>query len=464
MFARTARRSLTLGLSLLLGLVAAWAVPGISFAGRGPRLNQVLSLSDRAKAKLPPRTKQRAIQRYGLKPMALRRSFIKKHNTHYKYQIPMERAPHQVLNQKKSGRCWAFAMDRVLESKVAKKGKAPTEISKSFINYHALRTKSLALLVTAAKMGQRQPAKLSGMLSEGGTQSRALDITMKYGVVPESKMPSTADGANSGVFLNQLQILIVKAQRSFGQIKGGPEANPKRQKVFNTYARQAQRLLDTTVGKPPRKFKVDGKFYTPKTYAQNYLGLNKGDLDYVVLSHDPTHAFNRRYQEKGVGMKPFEGYNVSMKTMQQAMKKTIRGGESIYFATNVSANNPYRVGDGPHDPKEARGVLSLRAFNYDALIPSTKISKRDRIRTGISPTNHAMTITGYDPGKKRGSVLKWKVDNSWGTAVGDKGHFHMYDDFFRQYGTKVLVPRSSVSKSVLAKIEGAPLVGANKKK
>ena len=146
----------------------------------------------------------------------------------------------------------------------------------------------------------------------------------------------------------------------------------------------------------------------------------------------------------------------SSKVLQEAVKKTVRGGEAVYFSTNVSADNIHRVKKGDNIPREAQGILSLRAFDYKSYIPTAKLSKRDRVRSGISAANHAMTITGFDPGRK-GSVRKWKVDNSWGTAIGDNGHLHMYNDFFRHYMREVVVPRSSVPKAILAKIEAKPV-------
>ena len=444
---------------ILTGIMPA----GDAGARKTVPLERVLTMSDRAKARLPIRTRTRAARKFGLKAVALRQGFLKRHNTQYKVQIPMERVPHKVRDQKSSGRCWAFATDHVLESKLFNsKGKSP-EISKSFINYHALRDKSRTLLKATA-LTEGKLSKLPNMLGEGGTQARALNIVKRHGVVPERKMPSTVDGDNSGVFMSQLKTILAGAQRSFAGIKKGPRAKAQRRKLITRYMKEVDGLLASTVGKPPRRFRINGKTFTPRTYARE-LGLGPNKLgDYVVLTNDPTRTWNRRYKEQSLGMASFESYNVSHKTMQNAMKKTLKGGEAIYFATNVSRDNPHRAGTTKAEPQKAQGILSVKAFNYKGWVPTKKISKRVRMKAGISPTNHAMAITGYDPGKKRGSVLKWKVDNSWGSKIGDKGHFHMYDDYFRNYATRILVPRSAVPTSLLKKIEGQAFVGAKKKK
>ena len=450
------------------GKIAAWSLisaaglmllaPPCNARGRQP-LRKVLDMSDRARAQLPKGKKLKAIRRFGLEAVALRRGFVKRHKPTYRVEVPITQP---IQNQKKSGRCWAFATDRVLESKLQKMGKPATAISPSFINYHALRQKSASLLLTSMMTkGKHPPALVSRMLGEGGTSGRALTIVKKYGLVPEAKMPTTADGAASGVFLNQLKMVLTRAGQSFARIPTGPDATAQRKKVLKSYLKEVDTLLNATVGKPPRRFKIDGKYYTPKTYATDYLGLKGKEMDYVALGNDPTKGWNHRYQVKGLGVAPYERYNVSAKVLQEAVKKTLRGGEAVYFSTNVSADNIHRVKKGDNIPREAQGILSLKAFDYKAYIPTVKMSKRDRVRGGISTANHAMTITGYDPGRGR-AVRKWKVDNSWGTAIGDNGHLHMYNDFFRHYMREVVVPRSAVPKAILKKIEAKPLTQPKK--
>ena len=53
-----------------------------------------------------------------------------------------------------------------------------------------------------------------------------------------------------------------------------------------------------------------------------------------------------------------------------------------------------------------------------------------------------MVFSGFDRPDKAAPVVKYKVENSWGTKAGDKGVFHMYRAWFRQYVTYVVVPRT----------------------
>jgi bleomycin hydrolase len=456
------RRASTTPVPWLVALVLLLASGTIQARPR-VRVDRVLSMSDRARAKLTPRQKRKALRRFGLKAMALRRSFVAQHNPNYKVEIPAERLPsHGIKNQQRTGRCWAFATNKVIESKLAKKGLPMTAMSPSYINYYSLYHKAMSTLVLSARMKDKGgPALANRLLGEGGTGMHALALVQRHGLVPESKMPTTADGANSGVTLNLLKRLVSNASRELAKVPEGKQSVHQRVTLLKRYRKEIRALLKTTIGTPPNRFKVDGKWYTPKTYASDYLGLKPADLDYVVLGNNPTKSWNRPYKVPSLVV-PYKRFNVSQKVLERAVKRTLRGGDAVYFSTNVSADNPHRVAKGPHIPKEAQGILSLKAFNYDAYIPSTKMSKRTRAASAISDANHAMALTGYDP-IGRTKVRKWKVDNSWGTKIGDGGHLHMYGDFFNTYVREVLVPRSSLPKALVRKLEATPMVKPAKK-
>ena len=450
--------------AFLLVAVLALVCPCPAQARRPALVDRVPTMGDRQKARLPESVKLKAVHKYGLKAVALRQGFLKRHNTHYRYEVPLARKNLPIRDQKSSGRCWAFATERVMESKQVKAGQPSVELSKSFINYHSLRHTARNLLQKVAITHGRKP-NMASALGEGANQTRAMKILEQYGAVPEGKMPTTNDGANSGVFLSQLQTVLARASSDFARIKKGPEAKDRMISTLKAYHKEVDNLLKVTVGKPPRSFKVDGKYYTPRTYAKELLHGGAATSEYVVLTHDPRRAWNRAYKEADNAGLSYPSYNVPLGDLQKAVKRTIRQGEAVYFAGNASANNPHRVGTSKAEPKSAHGILSLKAFDYKSFVPYKPVSKRQRLKAGITPTNHAMAFTGYDPAPGgKGKVAKWKVDNSWGEKSGDKGHFHMYDDYFRQYVTRVQVPRSAVPAALLAKIEGKGLVGARDKK
>jgi bleomycin hydrolase len=69
---------------------------------------------------------------------------------------------------------------------------------------------------------------------------------------------------------------------------------------------------------------------------------------------------------------------------------------------------------------------------------------------------HAMVFTGVDVDAE-GKPTKWRVENSWGDQVGEKGFLVMSDNWFDQYMYEVVVDKRYVSAEVLALLETEPV-------
>ena len=104
------------------------------------------------------------------------------------------------------------------------------------------------------------------------------------------------------------------------------------------------------------------------------------------------------------------------------MVKSIKAGHAVFFGCDV--------GKFSHS---ASGIMATELFDYEAAF-GTKLSltKAERLDMGESMMTHAMVITGValdDAGK----VQRYRVENSWGEDVGDKGYMVMSDAWFDQY-------------------------------
>jgi bleomycin hydrolase len=400
----------------------------------------------------------------GLKNAALRPAFLKQHVPSYGCEIPMEKLPHAARNQRGSGRCWIFATEHVLESKIRQRGsREKLHLSRSFINYHSLRERCRQQLLAAATHDGPLSSDLrDASLSEGGWFPLAAELVRRYGVVPDRAMPSTkdADASHSsyGVVMTELSRVLASAYRDLDALStdGRSERQIKHDRVAvaRDYAARVDKLLASTLGRPPKTFTYGGKEYTPRSFAREHLKLTDEDLSFVTLSHDPRRGWNRKVtrdlDSHLSGFKLVE-YNVPMSVIEDAVRATLDSGQAVAFGTNVGLGNKHRA--DKKAPPGGSGILSLSAYDYGRLIPQAGLDKRARIRSRITPTNHEMTFTGYDPSADGKSVRKWKVDNSWGPDADDHGHLHMYDDYFRQYVTDVSVPRSALPAALLEQMD-----------
>ncbi len=65
---------------------------------------------------------------------------------------------------------------------------------------------------------------------------------------------------------------------------------------------------------------------------------------------------------------------------------------------------------------------------------------------------HAMVLTGVGF-NTQGKPAKWRVENSWGAEVGDKGSMIMSDQWFEEYLYEVTVNKQYLSAELLAVLD-----------
>ncbi|KFN91734.1 aminopeptidase C [Tetragenococcus muriaticus 3MR10-3] len=83
-------------------------------------------------------------------------------------------------------------------------------------------------------------------------------------------------------------------------------------------------------------------------------------------------------------------------------------------------------------------------------------TKAQRLDYGESMMTHAMVLTGVDI--VDGNSTKWKIENSWGEKVGDKGFFVASDDWMDEFTYQIVVRKDFLTEEQLAAYEQEPTV------
>ena len=219
-------------------------------------------------------------------------------------------------------------------------------------------------------------------------------------------------------------------------------------------------LLAISLGTPPTEFdfeyRDEEKNYhldrnlTPQSFYEKYVGV---DLDeYVSIINAPTEdkPFMKSYTVdmlgNVVGGKQVKYLNLEMDEFKELAVKQLEQGESVWFGCDV----------GQSSTRDS-GIMALDAYDVEDLFDvDLTMTKAERLDYGESLMTHAMVLTGVD--LIDGQAKKWKVENSWGEKVGEKGFFVMSDEWMDEYTYQIVVRKEFLSEEQLAAFEAEPTV------
>ena len=138
--------------------------------------------------------------------------------------------------------------------------------------------------------------------------------------------------------------------------------------------------------------------------------------------------------------------NIDIETLKEVTARVIRDGMPVWFGCDVG-KMLYRDG----------GIMDTKLYEYDQLLGTRfAMNKAQRVDYGDSLMTHAMVLTGVNLLKNK--PTKWKVENSWGDKLGEKGFFVMSDDWFNEYLYQVVVPREYLPQRLLKILKEKPVV------
>ena len=374
----------------------------------------------------------------------------------------------KVSDQKASGRCWMFAALNTFRHKmIAGFQLEDFELSQAHTFFWDKYEKSNWFLeqVIATADQELTSRKVKFLLDtpqqDGGQWDMVVSLFKKYGVVPKSVYPESISSSNS----RELNQILNKLLRQDAQIlrelaaKGAEssELQTKKeellQEVFN--------FLAMNLGLPPRQFDFsyrdkDNHFHsesglTPLTFYQKYVDLKLDD--YVSIINAPTadKPYGRSYTVEMlgnvVGSKPVRYLNVEMDRLKELAIAQMQAGETVWFGSDVAQSSNRKAGvmaEGMHD------------FTASMDIRLTQ-DKAGRLDYSESLMTHAMVLTGVDL-DENGKAKKWKVENSWGEKVGNKGYFVASDAWMDEYTYQIVVRKEFLTATELAAYKAEPLV------
>ena len=357
----------------------------------------------------------------------------------------------EATHQDRSGRCWLFSSLNVARF-VAKKNMdlEHFEFSQNYAMYYDKLErvnyflKDMACLVEAGEPEDSRLVQhlLREVMGDGGQWTMAMNVYKKYGAVPKDLFPETESSKNTGPMNNKLCELMRQAVAHMYE-------NPENiDQIVKNATEAGHRILTIHLGEPPVSFDwewtdKDDEFHrdgeiTPVEFWKKYVG--SADLEsYVCLVDDPRkeHPKGRKiaieHLGNVVGGDATEYLNVPNQFMKDCVRRVlVEQGIPVWFGAEC----------GPMMDREA-GAWATDLFEYDRVYGVRfDLSKEQRVRFGNSAMDHAMAFAGVDVADDGTTTRRWRVENSWGAKIADKGYFTMSDDWFTEYVYEVAVPKA----------------------
>lgn len=326
------------------------------------------------------------------------------------------------------------------------------ELSQNYTNFWDKFEKSNwffeNVIATADKdLGDRKVSFLfTTPQQDGGQWDMLCGIIEKYGIVPKSVYPETANATNSSALNDTLNTLLRKdgleLRRLVNAGKSEDEIQARKEEMLN----DVFRVLAISLGVPPKKFNFEyrdddhnyhiDKDITPKEFFDKYVGMDLANHISTInapTSDKPFHkVFSVEYLGNVEGGRQVRHLNLKVDEMKDLIIKQLKSGEVVWFGSNVVKDSERRA-----------GLLDTSLYRRDQLFDvDFSMSKADMLDSGESMMDHAMVITGVDI--VDGKPTKWKIENSWGEKPGFKGYFVMSDSWFDSF-----VYQAVINKDIL---------------
>ncbi len=321
-----------------------------------------------------------------------------------------------VKDQYMSATCWSFSSTSLLESELLRTGKGETDLSEMFIVRYSM----------VRKIHRHLRLKGTNYFTPGGQFHDAVWVMKNYGMVPEE---AYSGKARNEIHHNhaEMDTLLATFVRNC-LAKGITELSPQQQSFVDS-------VLDHYLGNVPAQFAYRGRTYTPRSYLEQYLGINPDD--YVEITSYTHHPFYSKFVlEDKYNWTGDEYWNVPLDDFSRICKTALDNGFTIGW-------------DG--DANDA-GFQYYEGLAYlPAATGKPGAAERQRAFEDQSTLlDHMMHIIGRtsEPGE-----TWYYVKNSWGNSSNSLGgYLYMREDYFLMRTVAIIVNKQAIPFDIRRKL------------
>lgn len=338
-----------------------------------------------------------------------------------------------IKDQGSSGTCWSYSGNSFLESEMIRMGKDPVEISSIFTarNTYIEKAKNYVRLHGNQAQG------------DGGQLHDVLTIFKKYGAVPYEVYTGLADGQHRNNF-SEMSPILQSITASVAKSK----------KPTSNWINAFTAAMDSYLGEVPESFEYRGETYTPRTFADQVIGINPDD--YVGISSFKEHEYYDTFVLLIPDNWSFESfYNVQMQDLTDIIDQALQKGFTVAWATDVSEKSfswKNGVAYVPEKPIETMSSTELdELFNGPKKEAQITEEQRQAAFDNFQTTDdHGMHIVGTV--KDQNGKEYYIVKNSWGETNDYQGYMYATKEFVKYKTISLLLHKDGLTKDMKGKL------------
>lgn len=356
-----------------------------------------------------------------------------------------------VKDQYRTGTCWSFSALSFFESEMLRLGKPEVDLSEMFVVRNTYSDK--------AKRYVRLHGE--GSFSAGGAFHDAKNVMLNYGIVPEQ--------VYAGLNYGETKHVHGEMDNTLKQQVDAVVEN-KNKKLSTVWNQPVEATLDSYLGKLPESFEYEGKTYTPKTFATEFVGLNMND--YIEISSYTHHPFYSEFVlEVPDNWSWDKVYNVPLNELEAIIDNSLANGYTVAWAADVSEKGfvtsnkgvavlPAATTDDMTDAEIAKwDALPEREkekelYKLDKPVSEVKVTQQMRQQAFDNyetTDDHGMHIIGT--AKNQDGTVFYKVKNSWGDYNDYKGYFYVSKPYVSLKTMCIMVHKDAVPKQIREKLK-----------
>ncbi|MBE6311084.1 MAG: aminopeptidase [Bacteroidales bacterium] len=350
-----------------------------------------------------------------------------------------------VTNQNKSGTCWCFSANTFLENEILKATGNKVNLSEMFVVYKCYHDKAVRYIRTDGQIHFEQ----------GGSHLDVPYIWQRYGMMPEESYKGLEYGEKKHDHYEMTAGLI-------GYIDA--IKNRQKTKYSTAWLKGIDGILDAYLGEIPETFIVDGKEYTPETYAQS-LGINMND--YVAITSFTHHPFNTTFSLEVADNWIWGQYhNVKMEEMKAIVDNAIKNGYTLAWAADVSEKGwKWKNGVALMPAEKSADTLEgtelarwtalsdkdreKERYDFHGYVPEITVTQEMRqewFDNHETTDDHGMVIVGSAVDQDGNRY--YKVQNSWDTNQVYKGFIYVSEAYFLAKTLNITVNKNAIPAKI----------------